>query len=238
MSSDVVGYAQAGTTANGFKAMSATSFAGIGGTLDLQDITVAGYDSESGFEGDVYVETLDANGKATGIYSWVDVPKDEEDPDSVAFYGWYDGEELVENLTVTPGMGLWTHSDSAAYSLQSAGKVLSSSAAVSLTANGFALVGNPMPVAHDLQDLTVGGYDTESGFEGDVYVETLGPTGKATGIYSWVDVPKDDEDPDSVAFYGWYDGEELVENLTIAAGEALWCHSDSATYTLVFPSAL
>ena len=57
-----------------------------------------------------------------------------------------------------------------------------------------------------------------------------------TALYNWIDIPADPEEPDSVAFYGWYDGEDnLVEGLNILAGTSLWTFSSSAAFSLVFP---
>ena len=116
-SANTVGYSSAELRNNGCSA-SGASFAAVSGTMDLQDLKVSGYNHEDGFEGDINVQFLDGRGKTTATYFWVDIPKDEEDPDSEAFYGWYDGnDELAENVTVSAGSALWTRSDSSAYSL-------------------------------------------------------------------------------------------------------------------------
>ncbi len=232
-SANVVGYSAANTRV-GFAAVS-TSFEAVSGSIDLQDLTVTGYNHEDGFEGDVYLETLTSLGAADQIYTWVDVPADPEDPESVAFYGWYDGSDaLVEGVTINPGDGFWVHSDSTAYGIQNAGAVITTSTAITLK-NGFTLVGNPVPVSVSIQELSISGYDHDAGFEGDIYAETLTSTGAADEIYTWVDVPADPEDPESVAFYGWYDGSDALVVASVGAGEALWIHSDSTSYSVVFP---
>ena len=231
VSSDVVGYAATATGSTGCKAIG-VSFAAVSGTMDLQDVKVTGY--EGAFEGDVYMQTLDAYGRTLDTYTWVDVPKDEEDPDSVAFYGWYDGDDLIDGVQVTPGKGFWVASDSSEYGIQSAGKVIKTGASTTLGSSGCTMVANPLPVSIDLQDISVGGY--EDAFEGDVYMQTLDAYGRTLDTYTWVDVPKDEEDPDSVAFYGWYDGDDLIEDVTIAPGAGLWTASDSSAYSIVFPT--
>ena len=116
-SANTVGYSSAELRNNGSKAVGA-SFAAVTGTMDLQDLSVSGYDHADGFEGDINVQFLGPTGKKTAQYFWVDIPEDPDDPDSVAFYGWYDGnDELAENVTVSAGSALWTRSDSSAYSL-------------------------------------------------------------------------------------------------------------------------
>ena len=205
--------------------------------MDLQDLKVSGYNHEDGFEGDLNVQFLGPTGKTTAQYFWLDIPEDPDDPDSVAFYGWYDGsDERAEGVTIAPGTGLWTFSDSSTYGLQSAGQVITTDTANTLRNNGCILVANPTPVAVDLQDVYVGGYDHADGFEGDINVQFLGPTGKTTAQYFWLDIPEDPDDPDSVAFYGWYDGsDELAVGVTVPSGSALWTFSDASTYSLVFP---
>ena len=235
-SANTVGYSSAAQRNNGFSA-SGASFAAITGTMDLQDLSVSGYDHADGFEGDLNVQFLGPTGKGTAKYFWIDIPADPEDPDSEAFYGWYDGnDELAENVAIAPGTGLWTKSDSSTYGLQSAGQVITTDTGITLRNNGFLLVANPTPVDVDIQDIYVGGYNHADGFEGDVNVQFLGPTGKGIAKYFWIDIPADPEDPDSEAFYGWYDGnDELAENVSVPAGAAVWTKSDSSAYSLVFP---
>jgi len=116
-SANTVGYSSAELRNNGFAAAGA-SFAAVSGTMDLQDLKVSGYNHEDGFEGDINVQFLGPTGKKVAQYFWLDIPEDPDDPDSVAFYGWYDGsDELAENVTVPAGTALWTKSDSSAYSL-------------------------------------------------------------------------------------------------------------------------
>ena len=196
---------------------------------------VTGYNHEDGFEGDVYLETLTANGAADQIYTWIDIPADPEDSDSEAFYGWYDGnDQLVDDVVINPGDGFWVHSDDVKYGIQSAGAVIKTSTAVTLK-NGFTLVGNPIPVSVEIQDISISGYNHDDGFEGDVYAETLTETGAADQIYTWIDIPADPEDSESVAFFGWYDGNDELVDDSIGLGQALWIHSDSAAYAVVFP---
>ena len=199
--------------------------------MDLQDVKVAGY--EGAFEGYVYMQTLDPYGRTVDTYTWVDVPKDDTDPDSIAYYGWYDGENLIEGVTVTPGSGYWVGSDSTAYAIQSAGAVIANGASIALGSKGCTMVANPLPVSVDLQDIAVGGY--EGAFDGYVYMQTLDPYGRTVDTYTWVDVPKDETDPDSVAYYGWYDGENLIKDVLVKPGQGLWTGSDSTAYSIVYP---
>ena len=233
----MVGYTQVAAK-EGFKAMGAP-FAPVSDTMNLQDLKVTGYDASEGFSGAFEIQLLDTIGRTSASYTWFDIPKDETDPDSVAFYGWYDGDfNLVEDVTVSPADGLWVSSDSESYKLQSSGSVIKTPTAKTLVAEGFVMVANPIPVDVDIQDITVGGYDTDGAFEGTVEIQFLDTIGCTSASYMWFDIPKDETDPDSVAFYGWYDGEfNLAEDVKVEIGGAVWTSSDSAAYSLVFPGA-
>ena len=225
-----MGYNSAELT-SGFKAAGA-SFAATSGTMDLQDLKVTGY--SDAFEGALNVQFLNANGRTTAQYFWADVPADPDDPDSEAFYGWYDGDDqFAENVTIAPGTGLWVQSDSASYGLQSAGQVITVDTPVTLR-SGFIMAASTIPVSVDIQDIYIGGYS--DAFEGAINLQFLTANGKTSSQYFWADVPADPDDPDSEAFYGWYDGDDqFAENVTIPAGGAVWVQSDSAAYSIVFP---
>ena len=229
--SDIVGYVgketgDAGCTALGI------SFAAVSGTMDIQDISVAGYEGD--FGGSVYMQVLTPYGYTQETYYWVDLAADPDDPDSVAFHGWYDDNDELVTKTINAGDGFWTASDSTDYKIQSAGAVIKSGVSIALGDAGCTMIANPLPVAVDIQDVSVGGY--EGDFGGSVYMQTLTPYGYTAATYYWVDLAADPDDPDSVAFYGWYDdNDELVEK-TIAIGEGLWTASDSTDYSIEFPA--
>ena len=234
-SANVVGYSECATT-NGFKAMGA-SFAPVGLSMNLQDLRVTGYNHEDGFEGDLNIQFLDGLGRMDEMYFWIDIPADPEDPDSVAFYGWYDGNDnLAENKTIAPCDGLWVSSSSQLFGLQSSGQVITAPSSKNLGNEEFVMVANPLPIDVDIQDISVKGYDYDSGFEGDLNVQFLDTLGRMDEMYFWIDIPADPEDPDSVAFYGWYDGNDtLVENVFVGSGCAIWVYSNSNSYELEFP---
>ena len=110
-SANIVGYAT-NDLRYGRKAVGAQFAAVSGSTIDLTDIKVTGYDAESGTEGDVNVQILDAYGKAGMTYFYYDVPGE--------LTGWIDGnDEEVEvgAVVVGPGEGLWVRSPNTSYSL-------------------------------------------------------------------------------------------------------------------------
>ena len=77
-----------------------------GATFDLTDLTATGYDTDQGTDSEMYIQTLDEYGRTVATYFWVD------DADTIC--GWFneDGDEVaVGDVTVDPGVGLWTYCD-------------------------------------------------------------------------------------------------------------------------------
>ena len=80
--------------------------------VDLTDIDVTGYDSETGTEGEVNVQILDQYGMGGMTYFYYDVPGD--------FTAWLDGldEEVAPgDVVIAPGEGLWVDAPSTAYKM-------------------------------------------------------------------------------------------------------------------------
>lgn len=223
VSSDVVGYASSDAR-SGFKALGAQFVAVSAAGIDLTEIKVTGYNPEDGTEGDVTVQGLDASGMGTGTYFYYDVPGE--------LTGWLDSnDELVEagSVVLAPGEGLWVSAPSTAFGLQTAGKVPTSGISVTLR-SGFKLASNNTPIAVDLNDIGVSGYNLEDGTEGDVTVQGLDASGMGTGTYFYYDVPGE--------LTGWLDSsDELVEDgdVMIGAGEALWVSAPNTSFSLVIP---
>ena len=226
-----MGYSN-GDLREGFKAAGA-QFVPVSGTeIDLTEITVTGYDKEAGSEEEVFVQTLNKNGGREDLYLWYDVT----DGDDV-YYGWlnFKTEEFITagQVKLNVGDGLWVNAPSSDYKLQSAGQVMSASATVTLR-EGFKMVGNPTPVAVDLTDIFVTGYNPEDGTEEDVSVQTLNKNGGRDDLYLWYDVTDGDD-----VYYGWLDfkTEEFVGEgeVEVGAGEALWTYAPNTSFSLVLP---
>ena len=227
--SDVVGY-QGNALRSGNKAMGASFAAVTGSTLDLNDLTVTGYDTEEGCEGAVQVQVLDSVGMGGKTYSWYDIVDGSD-----VIYGWLDSSD--ENIpdgevVLAPGEGLWISAPSDAYNLQSAGKVPTTGIAVTLR-SGNKLAVNNTPVSVDLNDVTVSGYDTEEGCEGAVQVQVLNSVGMGGKTYSWYDIVDGSD-----IIYGWLDSSD--ENIpdgevVLAPGEGLWVNAPSTSYYINFP---
>ena len=77
--------------------------------LNLQGIGVAGYEGE--IADAVQIQTLDTLGRTVDQYFFADLPDDD-------IFGWLDAnEDIPENITFKPGMGLWVKSNDASLSL-------------------------------------------------------------------------------------------------------------------------
>lgn len=215
VSSDVVGYSQSDLR-SGF-APAGAQFVSVSGTgINIQDITVVGYDGETA--GDVDIQILDNLGRMTTQYFWVDLPDDD-------IYGWLDGDDEPADVTFQPGEGLWVNAPNSDFKLQTAGKVPTSGVAVTLR-EGFKMVANPTPVNVDIQDISISGYVGETA--GDVDIQILDTLGRMVNQYFWVDLPDD-------GIYGWLDGDDEPVEALIAPGAGLWVNAPSAEYSIVLP---
>ena len=231
VSSSVVGYSN-GDLREGFKAAGAQFVPVSGTTIDLTDITVTGYDKEEGTEEEVSVQTLDKNGDMVNKYFWIDITDGED-----VYYGWidFDTGDIIEagDVKLNVGDGLWVDAPSAAFKLQSAGQVMSASATVTLR-EGFKMVANQTPVAVDLTNIVVTGYDEKEGTEEEVSVQTLDKNGDMVNKYFWIDIT-DGED----VYYGWidFDTGDIVEeaSVEVGAGESLWVDAPDTSFNLVLP---
>ena len=203
-----------------------------GTKIDLTDITVTGYDKEEGTEEEVSVQTLNKNGDRVNLYQWIDIT----DGDDV-YYGWidFDTGDFVEpgNVLFDVGDGLWVDAPSSDFKLPTAGQVMTAAATVTLR-EGFKMIANQTPVAVDLTDITVTGYDEEEGTEEEVSVQTLNKNGDRVNLYQWIDITDGDD-----VYYGWidFDTGDFVEadTVSVGAGEALWVDAPSTDFKLVLP---
>lgn len=201
--------------------------------IDLVDITVVGYEGEA--YGPVQIQTLTGAGGTDRTFMWYEYGEGDE-----AVKGWYeeteDGyEELVsDDVTIYPGEGLWSVSDSSDYKLQSAGSV-ATEADILTPLNGTGLtIANPTPVNVDLVNCYVAGYDGEA--YGPVQVQTLTGAGGTARTFMWYEYGEGDD-----YVCGWYeeteDGyEELVaDDVVLGPGVGLWTVSDSTDYKFAWP---
>ena len=136
-------------------------------------------------------------------------------------------------MLLNVGDGLWVDAPSSDFNLQSAGQVMSAPANVTLR-EGFKMIANPTPVAVDLTDITIAGYDKEEGTEEEVSVQTLDKNGGRVNLYLWIDITDGDD-----VYYGWIDADsgEFIKagDVSVGAGEALWVDAPSTAFKLVLP---
>lgn len=220
MRSLVVGYST-GDLRDGFTAAGA-QFVTVSETgINLQDIKVVGYKGENADT--VNIQILDRMGKTVTTYYWADLPEDD-------IYGWLDDlEEIPEDVVFQPGTGLWIFSSDDSLGVQTAGQVPTKDTTINLR-NGFTMVANPTPVAINLQDIVVSGYEGENA--DTVNIQILDRMGKTITTYYWADLPDDD-------IYGWLDDmEEIPEDVTFDPGAALWIFSSDATLSVTIPGVI
>ena len=194
--------------------MVAAQFANVGGgAMPLQSIVPQGEDLSD----NIAVATLDAAGYTVDTYVWNDWSYDNP--------CWVnDSFEKVEGVTIASGSALWVQASSVAQALQSAGKVGTEDTVVQLK-NGNTAVGNPFPVAVDLQDIVPEGNDLSD----NIAIATLDEAGYTVDTYVWNDWSYDDP--------CWVnDSFEKVEGVSIAAGQGLWVQGSSDTQYLRFPA--
>ena len=201
--------------------MTTAQFINIGATTDLAitSILPVGDDTYNKVE----IQTLDRSGRTVDSYVWTD--EGGEDYDQV---GWVDGDNnIVTDVTFSPGQGLWVYGSSSGQGIQTAGQVGSSDVVVKLCV-GATGTGNPFPVAVKIADILPEGDDTYNHVE----IQTLDRSGRTVDSYVWTDEGGEDYDET-----GWVDGDNnIVTDVTFAPGQGLWVYGSSATQTLRFPA--
>ena len=232
----MVGYSEVGLR-SGYVAQGSCFLPVSGDKIDLNQITVVGYNKEDGSEDEVNIQLLDSRGAmVTGSnYYWIDIVDGED-----VYYGWMNGDgDIIEDgvATFSAGEALWIAAPSVDYKFMYSGQVDKLGTAVSLR-DGYKLVANPTPVTVDLNDIIVKGYNVEDGSEDEVNIQSLDYRGAmVTGSnYYWIDVV-DGED----VYYGWMNGDgDIIEDGTkiLNPGEALWVNAPAVNYTIEFPKAL
>ena len=222
--SDIVGYSQ--STLNKGMTLVTPQFLAIGSVegLDVQTLKPTGEDVDG--DGAVNIQLLDAFGRTVDGSKcfWVDWSADDD------IVGWTkDMSDLATDVVVAPGQALWMAAPDTTTSIQSAGKVGLADVVVSLR-QGMTAVGNPFPVAIDLQDIIpTGDVDTEGG----VNIQSLDAFGRtvAGSKYFWVDWSADDD------IVGWtQDMSDLVDGVKVQPGQGLWVSSPNGSTSIRFPA--
>lgn len=185
--------------------------------ISLNSLSPTGSDVAT--DGEINIQVLDAYGRTTAMYSWIDWDGEPT--------GWCNGDfEVVEGVTFSQGQGLWVEGTSTDASIQTAGKVGRTDASIKLRA-GATAAGNPFPVAINLQDIIVEGEDVAT--DGEINIQILDEYGRTTAMYSWIDW---DGEPT-----GWCNGDfEVVDGVIFEPGQGLWVEGTSDTQYLRFPA--
>ena len=203
--------------------MTGVQFVNIGSdvAMPIQSIIPTGDDTSD----NVYMQTLDAYGNGVAMYNWIDYAGDSGDEKA-----WIDADtfEIVTDVAIQPGQGLWVAGTSSSQGFQSSGKVGTSDVNVALK-NGFTAVVNPFPVAVNLQDIVPTGDATSD----NVYMQTLDAYGNGVAMYNWIDYAGDSGDQEA-----WIDADtfEVVTDVTFAPGQGIWVAGTSETQGLRFPA--
>ena len=186
---------------------------GSGTALDLQSVKATGDDASD----NVQIQTLDAFGYTVDTYDWNDWAADEP--------CWVDGDwNPVEGVSIEAGQGLWVIGSTSSQGFQTSGKVGSSDVVAPLRFGGTG-IGNPFPVALDIQEILAEGDDTSD----NVQIQTLDAYGYTVDTYDWNDWAADKP--------CWVDGDwNPVENVSIAPGQGLWIIGSSSAQSIRFPA--
>ena len=181
--------------------------------------------------GDIYIEMLNSAGYTTDTYYWYQNARGMED-------GWYndDGDKIgddVEDITFTPGTGLWL-TGIEDNTMTTAGQVYSSDLSITLQ-DDSQMLGNPYAAPIGLAaNIEV---EADGTCNGDIYIEMLNSAGYTTDTYYWYQNARGMED-------GWYndDGDLIgddVEDITFPAGTGLWVSGlDGALFNITSPIVL
>ena len=243
-SANIVGYAQ--TTpmnASGYSFIIPT-FKDVGAgtaTYDLQNIKLINGYGDGGTEA-IYV--YDSTANLTGDYYYWGTVEDSAGDMDYAVDGWYNGSygsELVENVTLPIGTGLYLNISmfSTGVKVQFAGEVYQD-VVVQPLAPGYNMIGNSTPIAINLQDIKLDGGYGDGGTEA-IYV--YDSTANLTGDYYYWGTIEDSAGDMDYAVDGWYNGSygtDLVEGVVLQPGQGLYLNISmfSTNAKIVLPNPM
>ena len=212
-SSNTVGYEQP-TFRQGFT-LFAPTFADVGtDQIDIQSIKPVG-DNVDG-DGGINLQTLASDGTQGDVFlAWYDDGTDS---------GWYDSNDDTPSVLLNKGDAFWISFPDATTKLNVAGEVKNAATDYPLV-QGFTAVGNPYPIAVNIQTIIPVG-DAVDG-DGAISVQTLTAVGTQGDVFlAWYDDGTDS---------GWYDSNDDTPATMIQPGEGLWVASPDSTTSLRFP---
>lgn len=219
----LVGYAQSGTRNAGVSFIT-PQFFNLGDTgMPLQSIIPVGDNADG-----ANLQTLDATGRTLASYTWADGYAD-DGTDRWDLTGWADESGyIVDGVTFEPGDGLAIFGNGS--DVQTAGQVGRNDVAIITKPAGVTCIGNPFPVAVDLQDLLMTGENADG-----ANLQTLDASGRTLTSYTWADGYADDG-TDRWDLTGWADESGyLVDGVAFAPGEGIVIFGNGATITFPAP---
>ena len=212
-SANTVGYSQ--PTFRQGSTLFTPTFEGVGtDRINIQDIKPIGDDVDG--DGAINLQTLAPDGTAGTIgLAWYDDGTDS---------GWYDMYDETPDVYFSKGDAFWIDFPNSTTKLSIAGEVRNAPIDYPLV-QGATAVGNPYPVAINIQTIIPVGDDVDG--DGAINLQTLAADGTAGEIgLAWYDDGTDS---------GWYDMNDDTPNTMIQPGEGLWVDSPNNTTSLRFP---
>ena len=172
----------------------------------------------------VAVARLTAYGTAAASYAYTDCGGDSEEE-----IGWVDGaNNMITDVTLKPGEGLWVTGTGITEALQSSGAVRKEDSQVQLRL-GSTPAGNPYPVAIEIQDILPEGKKGASVI--GIALAKLSAYGTADASYAFTDCGGDSEEE-----IGWVDGANNMTEDVVLPGEGLWITAQNTDQWITFPA--
>ena len=201
--------------------MVTAQFVNVNGSslLPISSIIPVGDDTYN----NVSIQRLDSAGLTVENYVWTDAGGETGD-----LIGWVnDDNEIVSEVSFTPGEGLWIYGSTDGQGIQTAGSVGTKDVAIQLKAGGIG-TGNPFPLSVNLSDLIPSGDDTYN----NVSIQTLDAAGLTVENYVWTDAGGGTGD-----LIGWVnDDNEIVSDISFLPGQGLWVYGSSEAQYLTIPA--
>ena len=196
-----------------------------GGTISIQDIHLDVADEDVSYVDNIQI--LDEGGATIASYSWW--PK--ADTVSGLKSGWVDGDtgDLADVMLDNGVSVLIEANDYSTVTI--AGEVSTNDASVTSVA-GFNWVGNPTPVAINIQDIQIDVADADVSYVDNIQILDAG--GATIASYSWW--PKGDTV--SGLKSGWVDGDTSdLADVTLEPGQGVLLETQDAGITITVPAA-
>ena len=193
-------------------------------TFKLGDFSATGFDPNSDLLQTIDPDTADG----VDLYVYLDAATF-----GSALAGWWDADltESMDDTEFDVGTGFLGAFGTQEVTLTDAGEVATAPVSIDFTGKTMVIVPNPIPRTVTLSEITAEGFDANSDL-----VQTIDPD-SADGVDLYVFL---DETTYGSALAGWWDADltEKMDDVEIAAGEAMLGAFGSGEVVLTFPAAL